>query len=219
MGKPGPRAMARRLRDVLVPLYPEGKPLLAYDSPFQLLVAVVLSAQCTDEQVNRVTPDLFRSWPDPAALAEAPLPRIEAAIRSAGFYRVKARYLKGLSRAIRDLHGGEVPESMEALTTLPGVGRKSAHLVRSACFGLPGIIPDTHFIRVLYRTGVIDAKDPVKAERATAAYIESADWTAFSHAVNRHGKWTCSARAPSCPSCPLLRFCPRAGLMPTRSGA
>lgn len=207
-----PSTMARYLRDILLPLYPRGEPLLRYESPFQLLVAVVLSAQCTDEQVNRVTPFLFARWPDAASMAGAVLAELEAAIRPAGFFHVKSRYLLGLSREIRDRHGGAVPESMEALLSLPGVGRKSAHLVRSACFGKPGIIPDTHFIRVLYRTGIIDARDPVKAEEATAAYLGEEDWTSFSHAVNRHGKYTCAARSPACPVCPLKGKCPRAGL-------
>lgn len=201
--------MAGTLLERILPLYPDHRPLLSYANPFQLLIAVILSAQCTDEQVNRVTPVLFGRWPDPAALAEAPIGEIEDTIRSAGFFRVKARYLKECSARIMERPGMILPETMEGLTDLPGVGRKSAHLVRSACFGYPGIIADTHFIRVLHRSGIIPARDPLKAEWATRTCVEEGSWTAFSHAVNRHGKFTCTARSPRCGSCLVAAECPK----------
>jgi endonuclease-3 len=209
--------MALALRDILLPLYPDARPLLRYDSPFQLLVAVVLSAQTTDEQVNGATPGLFARWPDAESLAHAPLEAIRQAIRPVGFFNVKAGYIQGIARAILERHGGAVPTSMEELTALPGVGRKSAHLLRSACFGLPGIIPDTHFMRVLHRCGVIPTQDPVRAERATVTFIPESEWTAFSHALNRHGKFVCRARSPACADCPLVGLCPRRGLSKARN--
>lgn len=201
---------ARRLRIALTALWPRAEPLLRYGDCFELLVAVVLSAQTTDDQVNRVTPGLFRAWPDPGRLAEADLAEVEARIHSLGFYRTKARHLIGLARILSERHAGKVPETLEGLLELPGVGRKTANLVASACFGRPGIIADTHFLRVCHRLGLTENRDPAAAERRIEALIEPEYRTAFSHAVNRHGKFVCRARRPDCPGCAVRELCPSA---------
>lgn len=208
----GIRARLAATLEILGPLWPEAVPLLRHGSCFELLCAVVLSAQCTDEQVNRVTPALFARWPDARAMAAAPLDELEEAIRSIGFWRVKARHLRASSALLLERHGGRVPETMEALLELPGVGRKTANLVLSSCFDQPGIIVDTHVLRVALRLGLAEKEDPALVERVIAAGLAPADWTRFSHAVNRHGKHVCKARRPDCDSCPLAGFCPRRGL-------
>jgi endonuclease-3 len=193
---------------ILEPLYPDHKPLLGYGSPFQLLTATVLAAQCTDAAVNMVTPELFRRYPDPAAMASSPLEELEKIIHSTGFFRAKARSIKGLSRLLRDRHAGEVPRTMEELTALPGVGRKTASVVLSACFGIPAIIVDTHFSRVCRRLGFSSGKGPEIIERDMAALSPEGEWTALSHVFNRFGRDTCHARKPACGECPVARLCP-----------
>lgn len=200
----------------LAPLWPESRPLLDYRSNFELLCAVVLSAQCTDEQVNRTTPRLFQAWPNAASMARAPVEDVEAVIHSVGFYRTKARHLvEAASLMVRDW-GGQVPDSMEGLLALPGVGRKTANLVLSACFGEPGIIVDTHVQRVILRLGLEKKDDPGAIEKRIAGLLPRESWTRFSHAINRHGKFTCRARKPACliegETCPILDLCPRLGL-------
>jgi len=199
---------ARIIRRILTEKWPEAKPLLRYGSCFELLVAVVLSAQSTDDQVNRITPELFSRWPGPGQLADAAVAEVERTIYSVGFYRTKARHLVELSRILTDRYGGKVPEDMEGLLELPGVGRKTANLVASACFGRPGIIADTHFLRVCQRLGLTESREPLPAERRIATLIAPEFRTAFSHAVNRHGKFVCTARAPDCPACPVRFLCP-----------
>ncbi len=214
------RARTRAVYSILAPLWPDAAPLLNYGSCFELLCSVMLSAQCTDEQVNKVTPGLFARWPDAAALAEAQLPELEILIHSVGFFRTKARHLVETARALVERHGGAVPASMEELVALPGVGRKSANLVLSACFGQPGIIVDTHVLRVCLRLGLHDRPDPGAMESRIAQLVPPERRTRFSHAVNRHGKNVCRARLPACeprsglPPCPLLELCPRVGLSP-----
>jgi endonuclease-3 len=212
------RELARATYEILGPLWPEAKPQLEYRNPFELVCAVALSAQCTDEQVNRATPGLFARWPSPAAMARADIGEVEAAIRSLGFFRVKARHLVEAARLIEERFGGEVPATMEELLELPGVGRKTANLVLSACFGEPGIIVDTHVLRVCLRLGLGNKPDANYMEKRIALLMPKEAWTRFSHAVNRHGKFICRARKPACvpdsglPPCPLAGFCPRAGL-------
>jgi len=204
--------------DILCPLWPEAKPQLAYRNPFELVCAVALSAQCTDNQVNKVTPGLFSRWPTPAALAEARIDEVEAVIRSLGFFRIKARHLIGAAKIIEARFGGAVPSTMEGLLELPGVGRKTANLVLSACFGQPGIIVDTHVLRVCLRLGLVDKATAAAAEKRIAELVPPDRWTRFSHAVNRHGKFVCTARKPACvlgsksAPCPLLSICPRFGI-------
>ncbi|HOX31785.1 MAG TPA: endonuclease III [Spirochaetales bacterium] len=214
------RSLAARAEEVyriLAPLWPDAQPLLHYRDCFELLCAVLLSAQCTDEQVNKATPDLFAAWPGPQALAAADPAEVEAAIHSLGFFRTKARHLIGSSRILVERFGGRVPDSMEELLSLPGVGRKTANLVLSSCFGQPGIIVDTHVLRVSLRLGFHDRPDPAAVESRIAELVPPERRTRFSHALNRHGKWVCSARKPAClgselPPCPLAGLCPRIGL-------
>lgn len=210
----------RRIRIELLPLYPDQGPLLRFSSPFELLVAVTLSAQCTDDRVNQLTPLLFARWPDCGSLANADREELEAVIKPAGFFRSKAGYLIGAARRIQENFGGTLPFGMAELTSLPGIGRKSAHVIRSACAGLPGIIVDTHVIRVMNRLGAVDTEDPARIEAEIAARVPEAEWTAFSHAVNRHGKYVCQARKPDCGACPLAAWCPypRRARRPAESG-
>ncbi|HUX42234.1 MAG TPA: endonuclease III [Rectinemataceae bacterium] len=208
-------AVARRLEKVLAllgPLWPDARALLTYTNCFELLCSVILSAQCTDEQVNRVTPALFARWPDPPGMAKAGLAELEEAIRSIGFWKTKARHLRESASMIVAEHGGRVPDTMEKLLTLPGVGRKTANLVLSSCFGRPGIIVDTHVLRVAQRLGIADKADPALVEKIVAANVPAESWTRLSHAINRHGKYVCRARKPDCPACPLAGFCPRKGV-------
>jgi endonuclease-3 len=205
---------ARRIRlaeimAVLGPLYPDHKPLLNYTNPFQLLVATVLAAQCTDAAVNLVTPALFARYPDPAALAEASPDGIETLIHSTGFFRTKARNITALSRQLLDRHGGEVPQTMEELTALPGVGRKTAGVVLSTFFGVPAIIVDTHFARVTRRMGLTVSDRPGVIERDIVAAAPEEQWTAISHVLNRHGRLYCHARKPSCGDCMVKVTCPQ----------
>jgi endonuclease III len=225
-----------RIREILVPLWPDAKPLLQYSSCFELLCSVILSAQCTDEQVNAVTPRLFKAYPDAPALAAAEPEDVEGYIRTVGFFHTKARHLVLTARMLKQNFGGKVPSGMEDLLSLPGVGRKTANLVASACFGVPGIIVDTHVMRVAFRLGIHGKKDPAEIEMTIRDNVEERYYTAFSHALNRHGKFVCKARAPAClvagheriashariaaspagtiayPSCPLEAFCPKIGL-------
>ncbi len=202
---------------ILSPLWPDAVPLLAHRNPFELLCATALSAQTTDEQVNRATPGLFARWPDAAAMAKAPLEEVEGAIRGIGFWRTKARHLIETAQILVERHGGEVPRTMEELLALPGVGRKTANLVLSACFGVPGLIVDTHVMRVVLRLGLFDKPDPVAIERRLLLLVPPERRTAFSHALNRHGKHCCRARNPAClrgSPCPLAKICPKIGLAP-----
>lgn len=204
--------LLERAWEILSPLWPEAVPLLHYRDCFELLCAVVLSAQCTDEQVNRVTPALFRRWPDARALAGAEAAEVEEVIHSVGFFRSKARHLVAAAGILVERHGGEVPATMDELTSLPGVGRKTANLVLSACFGEPGLIVDTHVLRVAGRLGIADRADPALVERRLAALVPRERWTRLSHALNRHGKHVCVSRKPACGTCPLGDDCPRRGL-------
>ena len=196
---------------ILEPIWPDGGPQLEYRTPFELLVAVVLSAQCTDEQVNRATPALFAAFPDARSLAAAPLRTVEDLVRSTGFYHNKARNIIMLSGIIMERFGGEVPGTIEELVSLPGVGRKTANLVASACFGLPGIVVDTHVLRTARRLGLAPTDDPGRSERMIAEAVPRERWTGFSYALNRHGKFTCTARKPACMACCLSSLCPSAG--------
>jgi endonuclease III len=188
---------------------PEAQVELAHDSPFSLLIATILSAQCTDERVNLVTPTLFRTWPDAAALARAPLPALERVIRSTGFFRAKARAIQACSRALIERHGGEPPRTMEEMTRLPGVGRKTANVVLGAGYGIPsGIVVDTHMARVVSRLKLTTKTDPVKIERDLLAIVPQSEWIFFSIAMILHGRYVCQARRPRCSLCPLRAPCP-----------
>jgi endonuclease-3 len=182
---------------------------LDFRSPFELLVATILSAQCTDARVNKVTPDLFRAYPDASALAEADQERVENLIRSTGFFRAKSKALLGASRALRDEHAGEVPRTMEELSRLPGVGRKTANVVLGGAYGIPtGVVVDTHVQRVARRLRLTRHEDPVRIERDLMALWSRSEWIFASVALVLHGRYVCVARAPRCPACPLSRDCP-----------
>ena len=192
---------------VLGPMYPERKPFLDFENPFQLLVATVMAAQCMDVTVNSVTPELFRRFPDPAALMDAPLGEVEKIIRPVTFFRAKAHNIKALSRMLVERHGGLVPQSMEKLTAMPGVGRKTGGTVLSVCFGEPAIIVDTHFSRVTRRLGLTRSVDPSVIEKDLAAIAPREEWTAVSNVLNRFGRAICHARKPECEICPVKEFC------------
>jgi len=187
--------------------YPAAKCSLEFRSPFELLAATILSAQCTDERVNIVTPDLFRRFPTPAAMAAASQEEIEGLIKSTGFFRNKAKSLLGMAQALVKQHGGGVPRTMEELVLLPGVGRKTANVVLGNCFGVPGITVDTHMSRVSQRLGLTRNTDPVKIERDLMEAVPRAAWTLFSHRVISHGRAVCNARKPACEACVVSGAC------------
>ena len=183
---------------------------LEHDDPFQLLVATILSAQCTDARVNMVTPVLFAAYPDPASLADAPLESVEEIIRSTGFFRATARSLVGMAEALVQRYGGMVPSAMEDLVTLPGVGRKTANVVRSVAMELPGLPVDTHVTRLSRRLGLTVSADPVQIERDLDRLVAPEDRGALSLRLILHGRRVCTARSPHCDECLLADLCPSA---------
>jgi len=189
--------------------YPDARTELQYRTPFQLLVATILSAQTTDVRVNMVTPALFARYPDADALAAADQSELEAIIRSTGFFHSKAKSLMGMARALVARYGGTVPASMDDLVTLPGVGRKTANVVLGNAYGRnDGIVVDTHVGRLAVRLGFTTESDPVKVEQVLMSLIPNADWTLISHLLIFHGRRVCTARAPACPRCVLVDICP-----------
>lgn len=186
---------------------------LENETPFELLVATILSAQCTDARVNMVTPALFKKYPDPAAFAAAPLPAIEKAIQSTGFYRNKAKNIKGAATAIVDKHHGEVPQDMESLVDLPGVGRKTANVVLGVAFGkTTGVVVDTHVGRLSRRLGLTAHDDPTKVETDLMALVPQKEWINLAHRLIEHGRQVCMARRPNCEACTLADLCPKIGV-------
>jgi endonuclease-3 len=198
--------------DFLARAYPEARILLDHRNPFELLVATVLAAQCTDERVNRVTPSLFLEYPDPRALAEAKQEAVEEVIRPTGFFRNKAKAIRELSAAIVEQHGGKVPATMDALTALPGVGRKTASILLGACFGVDALPVDTHVGRVSFRLGLTASKDPARIEQDLTAAVPATKRWEFTTRLGWHGRQVCVARKPRCPVCGLLPVCPRNGV-------
>lgn len=191
----------------LAQMYPDAKCSLNFTSPYQLLVATILSAQCTDERVNMVVPALFKKYPTPAALAAASEKDIAEDIKSTGFFNNKARSLKAMATALVQNFGGQVPSTMEELTTLAGVGRKTANVVLGNCFDTPGITVDTHVSRVSQRLGLTTNTDPEKIEADLMKLIPRKDWTSFCHRVIYHGRLVCRARNPLCDQCELSEYC------------
>lgn len=190
-------------------LYPQAKCSLDYKDPFQLIIATILSAQCTDERVNKVTPELFKKYPTPKALAAAQQEELEKDIQSTGFFRNKAKSLRGMAAGVVENHGGNVPRTMEELTHLPGVGRKTANVVLGNAFGIDeGVVVDTHVARVSARLALTKNADPVKIEQDLMQIVPRGDWTLFSHLLIFHGRQICIARKPKCSICPLLPHCP-----------
>jgi endonuclease-3 len=188
---------------------------LHHEGSFQLLVATILSAQCTDERVNMVTPGVFAAYPTPRDLAAAPIEDLEEMVRSTGFFRSKAKNLVGMARAVSDRFDGQVPSTMEDLTSLPGVGRKTANVVRSVAMGLPGLPVDTHVGRLTRRLGLTKQTDPVKVETEIGALVPPEAWGALSLRLILHGRKTCKARTPLCDKCVLSDICP-SSLVPLR---
>jgi endonuclease III len=208
---PDPQRVAAILT-ILEDLYPAPMTALHFATPLQLLIATILSAQCTDERVNMVTPGLFAKYPDAKALAGVPQEELEQEIRSTGFYRNKAKSIRACCADIVAKHGGEVPRTMEALTALHGVGRKTANVVLGNAFGIPGLVVDTHVTRLSNRLGLTDQKDAVKIEYALMPIVPESKWTQFSHWLILHGRKVCVARKPRCSICPLAPHCPRIGV-------
>jgi len=201
--------VAQRLRRA----YPRAECALVHDSPLELLVATILSAQCTDVRVNMVTPKLYARYPTAAALAAAPLRDIERIIQSTGFFRNKARNIQACCRKLVAEHGGEVPRTMEELVELPGVGRKTANVVLGTAFGIAtGVVVDTHVMRLSRRLGLTTHKDPIKIERDLMEQLPKRQWIDFSHRLIHHGRRICAARKPLCEECPLETICPKVGL-------
>jgi len=193
--------------------YPGAHCELVHNSPYELAVATILSAQCTDKRVNMVTPEFFRRWPTPAALAAAPREAIEQVIQSTGFFRNKARSLSGFATALVDHHDAQVPSAMEDLVALPGIGRKTANVVLGNAFGInEGIVVDTHVQRLAQRFGLTKETDPVKVERALLPLFPREQWTMLSHLMIWHGRRVCDARRPRCGECILSDICPSASL-------
>ncbi|MEJ2729991.1 MAG: endonuclease III [Deltaproteobacteria bacterium] len=201
------KARADKIRSVLRKIFPEAKTQLLHRNPFQLLVATILSAQCTDKQVNQVTPELFKHLKTPADFAAAPLESIEKLIRPTGFFRNKARSIKNCSKAILARHDGKVPQTLDELVDLPGVGRKTANVVLGAAFGIPGVVVDTHVARISARLGLTENKDPVKIEVDLMKIVPRDAWNDFSLQLIFFGRETCTARKPKCPTCPLNNLC------------
>ena len=203
----------RSILDGLEDLYPDVDCELDRDTPFQLLCATILSAQCTDERVNKVTPALFRRFPDPAAMAQAELPELEELVRTTGFFRQKAKNLKATAQALRDGHGGELPRTLAQLTEFPGVARKTASVVLGTAFGLAeGIVVDTHVQRLAMRLGLTRKTDVKDIEQDLMKVVPHERWIRFSHQLIWHGRRVCFARKPDCGNCTLAPFCPSAGL-------
>jgi endonuclease-3 len=193
-------------------LYPDVDCELDRETPFQLVCATILSAQCTDDRVNMVTPELFRRYPTPEAMAKAPLPALEKIIRSTGFFRQKAKSLKGTAAGILERFGGEVPKTLAELTTLPGVARKTANVVLGTAFGLAeGIVVDTHIQRLAMRLGLTRATDPKGIEQDLMKVLPQESWIRMGHQLIWHGRRVCFARKPNCAECTLAAFCPSAG--------
>lgn len=210
-----PLALTRRARAMertLAELYPDAHCELDFRNPFELLVATLLSAQSTDKGVNRVTPQLFARYPDPESLAAANLVELETIIRPTGFFHTKATNLIRLSTALVENYGGEVPPRLRDLVTLPGVGRKTANVVLGNAFGIPGITPDTHFIRLTNRFGWVDSTEPDRVEAEVGALFPRRVWVQLCHEVIWHGRRRCHARKPACGACPLAARCPSFGI-------
>ncbi len=200
----------RKIWPILKKTYPNAKIALNFKNPLQLLISTILSAQCTDVRVNTVTKDLFKKYKSPGDWAKTDLKQIESDIKSTGFFRNKATNIKGACTKIIEQFDGKVPDTMEELLTLPGVGRKTANCVLGDAFGIPGITCDTHVIRLSRRLGLSENSNAVKLEFDLAEIVPKKNWTMFSHLLIFHGRNICSARKPNCPDCPIAKHCPSA---------
>jgi len=211
VGRPRtPRGRGRLVIERLAAEYPDIVIPLDHASPFQLLAAVILSAQTTDARVNQVTPALFARFPDAAAMADADPAEVEEIIHSTGFFRAKARSLVGMAEAVVERHGGEIPGTMRELTALPGVGRKTANVILGHWFGVPGVVVDTHVLRLSRRLGLTEHDDPVRVERDLMEIWPRRAWSDTTMRLIYHGRAVCLARRPRCAECVLADFCPSA---------
>lgn len=205
------RGIIRRLKKT----FPEAECALHHESAFQLLVATILSAQCTDERVNKATPELFTKFPDAAALATSTQGEVEEIVRPLGFFRNKAKNIRAMAQGLIDEFDGEIPQDIDALVTLPGVGRKTASVVLGTWFGIPsGVVVDTHVRRISNLLGLTDSRNPTVIERELMQILPKKEWIEYSHRIIHHGRQTCIARRPQCHNCDLLKLCPRTGLPP-----
>jgi endonuclease-3 len=209
---PEKKIRAKAIYRQLTKNYPNVRCELDYNSAFQLLVATVLSAQCTDKRVNQTTPALFKKYPNPKKMAKADLKDIQRLVKSTGFFRAKAKNIKALSNKIIEEFDGDVPSNLDYLITLPGVGRKTANVVLGHAFGIPGITVDTHFGRLSRRFGWSKQSDPVKVEFEVGELIHEKEWTNLSQRMIWHGRRVCHARKPACGACPLAKLCPSYGI-------
>ena len=208
--KSSPQATARNVLAALQKRYPHPRTHLDAQNAWELLVATVLAAQCTDARVNTVTPELFRRWPTPAALAEAPLEELESVIRPTGFFHSKAKNLLGAARRVRDVFDGQIPKSIEDLVTIPGVARKTANVVLFGAYGInEGLAVDTHVKRIAYRLGLTDETDPIPIERDLMKLFPREEWGDVNHRMVWFGREVCDARKPLCDACEMRSFCPR----------
>ena len=217
MGKP--RTPAGRAKEValrLAELYPGAECELTHSNAYELLAATILSAQCTDVRVNMVTPELFKKYPTPQALANANPAELETIIRSTGFFQTKAKNLIGMGRNVMERFNGEIPSALEDLVTLPGVGRKTGNVLRSVVFDLPGLAVDTHVGRLSRKLGLTTEEDPVKVEKVLNAFIEPPEWGRFSLRLILHGRRVCDAKKPKCDICELEDICPSSN-MPSKA--
>jgi endonuclease-3 len=206
------RKRAAKIDAGLTELYPDAHCALHFENPLQLLIATILSAQCTDVRVNMVTPGLFARYADAQAFADADGGELETLIKSTGFFRNKASNIRACCRALVEKHGGVVPATMEELVPLPGVGRKTANVILGNAFGVPGIPVDTHVGRLSRRMGLSEHDDPVKVESDLMALIPKEDWTMFGHRMIFHGRQVCQSRKPNCAECTLAKICPKIGV-------
>ncbi len=211
------KEQAARVIERLKADYPDATCALRHDTPFELLVATILSAQCTDVRVNMVTPELFRRWPTANEMADAPIQSIEKVIQSTGFFRNKAKNIRAMSQALVEQYDSEVPRELEQLVKLPGVGRKTANVVLGTAYGLAtGVVVDTHVTRLSRRLGLTKHNDPVKIEQDLMVIVPENEWVDFSHRLIFHGRAICVARKPKCGECSMKSFCPKVGVELTR---
>lgn len=207
------RERAEQILAILERLYPDSRIALNYETPFQLLVATILAAQCTDVRVNMVTPGLFERYPNPQAFIDAPQEELETAIYQTGFFRNKAKAIKRASETLVLEHGGEVPATMEQLIALPGIGRKSANVVLGHCFAVPGMVVDTHVKRIANLLMLVDSDDPERIEQALMPLFPREKWTVLGHLIQDHGREICIARRPKCALCAIAELCPSANVI------
>ena len=205
------KARAGKILTRLAKRYPDARTELHFSTPLELLIATILSAQCTDERVNAVTAGLFPRYRRAADWAAVPLPTLEREIHSTGFFRAKARSINGMARGLVERHGGDVPRTLEELVALPGVGRKTANVVLGNAFGIPALAVDTHVLRVSGRLGLARGDDAEKVHEQLCAVLPRPRWTEASHMLILHGRRVCFARKPACPMCPIVALCPWKG--------